>query len=92
MRSNRRFNSEMNWRAATITIILILFLPGIARSERHALQFVKRIGVGWRPDKFGWMSFVSFSPDGTMVASDGATAPDDTIPKNLTLWSFLRGG
>ena len=51
----------MNWRAVAIPIMLILFLPGIARSETHALQFVKQIGVGWQPDKFGWMSFVSFS-------------------------------
>jgi WD40 repeat protein len=81
----------MNWRAVAIPIVLILFLQGIARSESRALQFVKQIGVAWRPDKFGWMSFVSFSPDGTMVASDGATAPDDTISKNLTLWSFREG-
>jgi WD40 repeat protein len=92
MKSNwPRLNSKTNWRAVTIGIVLILFLPGIARSESRALQFVKEIGVGWRPDKFGWMSFVSFSPDGTMVASDGATAPDDTMPKNLTLWSFPEG-
>jgi len=91
MRSNeRRLNSKMNWRAVAIPIMLILFLPGIARSETHALQFVKQIGVGWQPDKFGWMSFVSFSPDGTTVASDGATAPDD-ISGDLTLWSFPEG-
>jgi WD40 repeat protein len=84
-------NNKMNWRAVAIPTVLILFLQGIARSESQALQFVKQIGVGWRPDKFGWMSFVTFSPDGTMVGSDGATAPDDTIPKNLTLWSFPEG-
>jgi WD40 repeat protein len=60
------------------------------RSESHALTFVKQIGVGWQTDKFGWMSFVSFSQDGTMVASDGPTAPDD-VSGNLTLWSFPDG-
>jgi len=33
---------------------------------------------------------VSFSPDGTMVASDAAATPDD-ISGNLTLWSFPDG-
>jgi WD40 repeat protein len=91
MKSNwPRLNSKTNWRAVTIGIVLILSLPGIARSESRALQFAKEIGVGWRPDKFGWMNFVSFSPDGTMVASDGAAAPDDTS-ESLTLWSFPEG-
>lgn len=80
----------MNFRSAVL-IILVVFVPASSLGESHALRFVKRIGVGWDPDKFGWMSFVSFSPDGTMVASDGATAPGDTMPKNLTLWSFPEG-
>jgi WD40 repeat protein len=70
--------------------ILLLFVPGIARGESHALKFEKQIGIGWQADKYGWMSFVSFSPDGTMVASDGSTAPDD-VSGNLTLWSFPEG-
>jgi WD40 repeat protein len=36
------------------------------------------------------MSFVSFSPDGTMVASDGPAKPDD-VSSHLTLWSFIDG-
>lgn len=70
--------------------ILLQFVPGIAQSQSHALKFEKQIGVGWRADKYGWMSFVSFSPDGTMVASDGPTAPDD-VSGDLTLWSFIDG-
>jgi hypothetical protein len=62
----------VQWRAVAI---LILFFV-IARSESRALQFVKQIGVGWQSDECcGWMSFVAFGPDGTTVASDGATAP-----------------
>jgi WD40 repeat protein len=92
MKSNwPRLDSKTKWRAVTIGIVLIVFLPGIARSESRALQFVKEIGVGWRLGKSGWMSFVSFSPDGTMVASDGARAPDDTMSNNLTFWSFPEG-
>jgi WD40 repeat protein len=36
------------------------------------------------------MSFVSFSADGTMVASDGPAAPDD-VSHDLTLWNFVDG-
>ena len=70
--------------------ILLLFVPGNAHSEGHALKFEKQIGIGWRGDRHGWMSFVSFSPDGTMVASDGSAAPGD-VSGNLTLWSFPQG-
>ena len=47
------------------------------RGESRPLQFVRQIGSGWLSEKPGWMSFVSFSPDGTMVASDDAAAPGD---------------
>jgi WD40 repeat protein len=62
----------------------------ISDGDSHALERVQQIGVGWQADKFGWMSFVSFSPDGTMVASDGASTPND-VSQNLTLWSFPQG-
>jgi len=68
----------------------MLLVPGISRGETHALTFVKQIGVGWDTEKYGWMSFVAFSQDGTMVASDGATAPD-VVSGDLTLWSFPEG-
>ena len=76
-------------------VILVLgmflqILPGIAQSPSHALRFEKEIGVGWRADKYGWMSFVSFSPDGTIVASDGPAAPDD-VSGDLTLWNVVDG-
>lgn len=70
--------------------ILLLLVPGIAHSESHALKFEKEIGIGWQGDKNGWMGFVSFSPDGTMVASDGPAAPGD-VSDSLTLWSFPEG-
>jgi WD40 repeat protein len=79
----------MNYRSAVL-ILAIVLMPVSSLGESRALHFVKQIGVGWKPDKFGWMGFVSFSPDGTMVASDGATSPDDTS-QNLTLWSFPEG-
>lgn len=58
--------------------------------DNRALEPVKQIGVGWRIDKFGWMSFVSFNQDGRVVASDGPSTPDDTSG-SLTLWSFPEG-
>lgn len=73
-----------------ILIVLMLLVPVILHSESHALTFVKQIGVGWQTDKWAWMSFVAFNQDGTMVASDGATAPGD-VSGNLTLWSFPEG-
>lgn len=73
-----------------ILMVLMLLVPGIAYSQSPALEFVKQIGVAWQPEKFGWMSFVTFSPDGTMVASDGPTTPDD-ISGSLALWSFPDG-
>jgi WD40 repeat protein len=56
----------------------------------RGLRFVRKIGVGWRTDLFGWMGFVSFSSDGTMVASDGPIAADH-VSGNLTLWTFPEG-
>jgi WD40 repeat protein len=80
---------KMSCRLA-ILFGLMLFAPGISRTANPLLEFVKQIGVGWQLEKSGWMSFVSFSPDGTMVASDGATAPNDDS-SNLSLWSFPEG-
>jgi WD40 repeat protein len=70
--------------------MLLLLVSGNAHSGSHALRFEKEIGIGQQWGKFGWMSFVSFSPDGKMVASDGPTAPDD-VSGDLTLWSFPDG-
>jgi len=75
----------------TVLTGLMLLAPGVSYSQNHVLQFVKQIGVGWRTDTHtGWMSFVAFSPDGKMVASDGPAAPSDTSG-DLTLWSFPQG-
>ena len=79
----------MNFRSAVLIIVIVL-VPSSSLAESRALRFVKQIGVGWDPDKFGWMSFASFSPDGTMVASDGPAAAAD-LSGNLTLWSFPEG-
>jgi WD40 repeat protein len=79
----------MEFRSA-ILILLMLVSPEISRSESHTLTFVKQIGVGWQTDKWAWMSFVAFSQDGTMVASDGAASPGD-VSGSLTLWSFPEG-
>lgn len=81
----------MNARLRLLLLLLSLFFPEICRSQGHTLEFVKQIGVGWKMDKFGgWMSFVSFSLDGNMVAADGAATPDD-VSGNLTMWSFPEG-
>lgn len=70
-----------------LAIGLTLFLPSASHSERRPLEFVQEIGG--RSERLGWMSFVSFSSDGTMVAADGQATPDD--PDNLALWSFPGG-
>ena len=61
-----------------------------ADSQHHALKFVKSIGPGWAGEKYGWMAFVAFSPDGKQIASDAPSAPDDTSG-DLTIWSFPKG-
>jgi len=71
-------------------VISLHVVPSFAQSQSRALKFEKEIGVGWQPDKYGWMSFVSFSPDGTMVASDGPSRPED-VSGDLKLWSFPEG-
>jgi WD40 repeat protein len=82
---------NMNLRT-TILFAALFLVPTVSHSETHALKFVKKIGVGWQTDQWGWMSFVAFSPDGAMVASDGSIArTDGTFPGNLALWSFPEG-
>lgn len=76
----------MNYRSAIIALALLLG-PNVSHAERPALTFVKQIGSGGAS---GWMSFVAFSPDGTVIASDAPAIPDDGSG-NLTLWSFPSG-
>jgi len=80
-------------RLRTVVLFLLtLLLPTAAQSQDHALEFVKQIGKGWGIDKFGWMGFVQFSSDGTAVASDAASSPDDvSLSGNLTIWNFPEG-
>src|SRR5450631_1669967 len=73
-----------------IPIALLLLLPVIGHGEARVLSFVKQIGVRWQTARYGWMSFVAFNEDGTMVASDGAATPND-VAGDLTLWSFPDG-
>lgn len=70
--------------------VLLLLAPGAGISGTPTLRFEKEIGAGWRLDKSGWMSFVAFGRDGTVVASDASTTPDD-VSGSLTLWSFPEG-
>jgi len=67
----------------------------VAQDNGRVLEFYKKIGVGWPNDLwqkhlYGWMSYVSFSPDGTVVASDGPATPED-VAGHLKLWSFPEG-
>jgi len=80
------FADEMKRLFATL-IPFLLTLPITGQAQGGVLQFKKKIGVG---TEAGWMHFVAFSRDGTMVASDGpANAQDRT--EGLTLWSFPDG-
>jgi DNA-binding beta-propeller fold protein YncE len=79
----------MNIRIAALIAALFL-APAITPSQQPSLKYVKKIGVGWAPGKWAWMSYVAFSPDGTKIASDAATAPDD-VTGDLTIWSFPEG-
>ncbi len=77
-------------RLLRIALAAILFAASaIPASSASVLRPVKKIGFGWN-DKWGWMGFVSFSPDGTKVASDGPATPGDASG-DLTVWSFPRG-
>lgn len=73
---------------------LTLSGPAAARPARsvtgHILKPAGEVGIRWRADLQGWMSFVAFSPKGDMIASDGATAPDRVL-NGLSLWSFPGG-
>lgn len=77
-------------RRCLVVVALLLAVPMTARGEGRALELVKEIGVGWPLDSGHWMSFVAFNADGTMVASDGPSSPDDGRD-NLTFWSFPDG-
>jgi WD40 repeat protein len=79
----------MNLRNLCLMFVMLL-LANVCHCQEHALEFVKQIGVGWQSDKYGWMSFVAFSPDGKMIASDGASSPED-VSGNLTIWGFPDG-
>jgi WD40 repeat protein len=70
-------------------VLLVLFATN-AYPEGQLLKFYKKIGIGGAARWSGWMSFVAFSSDGSMVASDGPQTPDDSTG-SLTLWSFPDG-
>ncbi|HUB53361.1 MAG TPA: hypothetical protein VL986_14495 [Terracidiphilus sp.] len=76
-------------RYLTVFFAVLLLVPELLLCQAH-LKPVKQIGVGWQTDKWGWMSYVAFNHDGTLVASDGATAPDD-VSGNLSFWTFPEG-
>lgn len=72
----------------------MLSAVSLSRGSSQRLKPLDRIGVGFAPDKWGWMSYVAFSPDGTMVASDGWTGSTETstsVPNDLSIWSFPQG-
>ena len=73
-----------------VLFLLTLSFPNLCQSQDHALEFVKQIGGGWHTDKFAWMSYVQFSSDGKMVASDAASGPED-ISGISQYGAFQRG-
>lgn len=73
-----------------IASALLLLLPGTAHAEHHVLKFVRQIGVGGQLDRPSWVSFVAFSADGRMIASDAPATPGD-LSRDLTIWSFPSG-
>jgi len=77
-------------RICSCGFILIGILVAGGHTDNRLLHFYKKIGVGGGLDWTGWMSFVAFSPDGTMVASDGPTAAGDSAGQ-LAIWSFPGG-
>jgi WD40 repeat protein len=72
-----------------LLVAAVLGMPGLAIAG-PLLKPVRPIGVGWSTDRFGWMSFAAFSPDGALIASDGATGPSD-VSGNLSIWTFPGG-
>lgn len=81
----------MNRHLRIALAAILLAASVIPASSGGVLQPVKKIGVSWPVGTWGWMSFVSFSPDGTKVASDGTTEPGGGGSGDLTIWSFPRG-
>lgn len=84
-------------RRTALLVATILFAPAFGTSQQVSLKPVKKIGIGWSPEKWGWMSFVAFNQDGTMVASDRAEITSSRRPDSnntsvqLDLWSFPDG-
>ena len=75
-------------RRAAFFLLITLIQLGISRADGQTLKFEKRIGVPWKKDQWGWMSFVAFSPDGKQVASDNLSLPNS---HSLSIWSFPDG-
>jgi len=71
----------------TTLVSVLLAFPIVDQAQGCVLKFKKTIGVG---TEAGWMHFVAFSHDGTMVASDGPANAHDRN-EALTLWSFPDG-
>jgi WD40 repeat protein len=71
-------------------LLFIFLIATTARAEESVLTFLRKIGVNANDAWNGWMSFVAFSPDGTVVASDGPANPQDSSG-GLTMWTFPEG-
>jgi WD40 repeat protein len=77
-------------RRVRVLPLFVLIIAAVAHGQKASLTPVKSIGVGRDTDKWGWMSYVAFSPDGKQIASDGPTDPQD-VSGNLSIWSFPEG-
>lgn len=77
---------KMTPRSLTMLLSFLLAFPIIDHAQSGVLKFKKAIGAGAE----GWMHFVAFNHDGTIVASDGPASARDRTDA-LTLWSFPDG-
>lgn len=70
-----------------LVIVLLLLLPSSSHGKGRPLEFVGEIGG--KTERLGWMSFVSFSDDGTMVAANGQASANNS--DDVAIWSFPEG-
>ena len=72
-----------------VVVAVIVLSSHRADCTEGVLSLRYKIGVDFREGSYEWMSFVAFSPDGTMVASNGGVS--GAAGDGLSIWSFPAG-